>query len=150
MLFSSVAFSLILILFLEWIGDFLLQSRQIAERKSQEPRALLIHSILLTIPISIAGPIIGLPMIPFIWFLLFNMLIHAAIDWNIWKGYKFYLFYKTKREGGWQNDQEIIDHLKLIKKERLYAEDPIFYAFIGFDRFLHVSTIILLYIGFFK
>jgi len=132
---------LITILFLEWIGDFLLQSREMGKTKSEKPSVLIQHLVLLSIPLAVAGWVWGLDPIKWMWFLWLNAAIHGFIDWNIWKGYKYSVLSRLGLIG------MDLDHPPIKKQieEYRYYEDSWFYSTIGLDRFLHVATIIGLY-----
>ncbi len=106
---------------LHFIADFLLQSREVATNKSSNINYLLTHC-------GILGVVFILGLYSFIGFnaiilACLNTIIHGAIDWNIWKVYKYF---RRKED------------IKTFK----YWEDSLFYATIGFDQLLHSLTLI--------
>lgn len=116
---------LVLICFIHFIADFLLQSRTMALKKSKYPMWLVKHC-----------SIIFLCMLPFgIKFSLLNALIHGLVDWNLWNG--FSLFMK------WKTGYRMSENVEILGYK--YWEDSKFYAAIGLDQFLHYATIILLW-----
>lgn len=127
---------ILIILFLEWIGDFLLQSRGVAQKKSESLKHLFEHLFLLHLPIVFAGQMFGFNPYDWALFLWCNIIIHGIVDWNIWKGYKYLVQKRLK------GDEQALYNFKMRKD---YAQDEMFYATIGLDRFLHVGTIIVLY-----
>ena len=142
---------LIFILFFEYLGDFVFQSREIATKKSEDGDSLQAHlqilSAFLFVPVMIVlsqtfGFFGGIVLSFF--FCVANAIIHGVIDWNIWKLYKWIVYNRIKK----QNPSSIECALKEFKDDRLYADDPVFYNIIGLDRLLHVSTIIFLYFVF--
>lgn len=142
----ETAYLLIIVLLHEYIADFMLQSREMAQKKSEDVKVLLEHVLYIGCYLAGIGAIVAQDIPSGIYFALFNMVIHAIIDWNIWKGYKYLVFKRYEKQGGWSpksKKEEILEVLKNYKKQRMYAEDPVFYNFIGLDRFLHVSTLIL-------
>ena len=142
---------LIFILFFEYLGDFVFQSREIANNKSVDDRVLQKHLLILSSWLFVPVVIVLSQKYGAIWGVTFsfafcsgNALIHGVIDWNIWKIYKWIVFKRIKK----QNPSSIECALKEFKDDRLYADDPVFYNIIGLDRLLHVSTIIFLYFVF--
>ena len=89
-------------------------------------------------------------------FVLLNTLIHGVIDWNIWKLYKLSAWRRIQDklaieamrmdEAGSAMTYEIAQQRE---KEEIaawqYWEDHWFYATIGFDQLLHMSTIVVLW-----
>ena len=84
-------------------------------------------------------------------FCFYNSMIHAIIDGSIWNIYKRIVIYKLTR----QYDMSYKDEYKLTKeetnkrvgediKEYKFWQDGMFFDVIGFDQFLHISTIIIL------
>lgn len=119
---------LIYLFVLHFIADFILQSREMGKKKSQEFNWLVRH---LSIQFGIF--LIGLALFNVRYAVEFaglNALIHGLIDWNIWKFYKVsvYLRDKTATAETWR-----------------YWEDHLFYTTIGLDQLLHGATLIGLY-----
>ena len=102
---------------LHFIADFLLQSRQIATKKSENFRYLSEHCLILlfTFVLGIGWISNGVLLS------LTNMIVHGIIDWNIWRVYK-----KGK---SWDFE---------------YWKDATFYTIIGLDQLLHGLTLIVL------
>lgn len=72
-----------------------------------------------------------------------NAAVHAVIDWNIWRGYKFY----TRRMILAGRRPHLLT-VKRIPKDKdpmsvyMFQEDDNFYITIGFDQLLHALTIL--------
>jgi hypothetical protein len=112
---------LITILFIHWIGDFVAQTRWMAENKSKDNRALLLHvgiyAAVLFLGLSLfKGYVDHLPVNGLALFMAINVVIHLAID------------YCTSRLNTylWTN-QKIAP----------------FWWSIGFDQFLHNATLLI-------
>lgn len=121
------AFLLVYLYALHFVADFLLQSREMATKKSSDINVLFNHC-------AIQYWTIILGLCPFLGFgracvvSASNALIHGLIDWHIWKGYKWSVAKRdpTATPATWK-----------------YWEDHWFYTTIGFDQFLHISTLTL-------
>lgn len=128
------------ILFLHFFADFILQSREMGQKKSTEINVLLHHLLIIT-GIMFVGmfPFIGLGVENIVGFVLLNTLIHGVIDWNIWR------FYKLSVMKWMQNnpDHPAVKHYEATKEFK-YWEDHLFFTTIGLDQFLHAATIVLL------
>jgi hypothetical protein len=161
------ALGLVLILYVAYFADFKMQSRDIATRKSVNFEALNLH--VLTIIGTLFWPcwlVFGLKysapigFIMAMFFTVINGIIHGVIDWNIWKGYKKNVAKNIHQYFKEQSPDDIEERYPSLKdyteaelrsvfmKEKMYAEDKKFYDTIGFDGYLHVATIILLYAWF--
>lgn len=102
-----------------FVGDWVFQSRRIAQEKSSYINTLLYHLCIVTVALSV----------PFLIFtskntiyLIVNALLHGLIDWNIWKWYK-----------------------RRVPANFQYWKDKTFYNTIALDQFLHLTTIFLLF-----
>jgi len=114
-----MAMKLLLAFFIHFIADFILQSREMGEKKSSSFKWLSKHI-----------GIIFICFLPFgIEFALCNAFIHMLIDACIWNIYKITVYIRDK---------------KATKENWEYWKDGWFYDTIGFDQFLHGATIILL------
>lgn len=101
-----------------FVADFILQRREVGQKKSSSPRHLAEHIA-----------IIFVCFLPFgLQFALYNALIHAVIDASIWNLYKVVV--KIMHPGA--------DHTYK------YWTDHKFYATIGLDQLLHTLTIVYL------
>lgn len=130
--------SVIVLFFLHFIADFILQSREMGKNKSSHFPTLVKHCFI-QLAVFLIGGAAWLsylnPGAPFYIilivagkFALVNAIIHGVIDWNIWKGYKYFA---TKRAA------------KLaVPESYAYWEDHWFYTTIGLDQFLHAATIL--------
>lgn len=144
---------------LHFIADFLLQSREMGQKKSSELSWLLKHLAIQTGIIFIGlAPFVGL--IIALKFALLNSVVHGVIDWNVWKFYKLSAhkriikeiraeYLKKFGEPTWLDDQSIIEvGAPEMYKEKVtnwkYWEDHWFYTTIGFDQLLHTATLIIL------
>lgn len=117
----------ITVLVTHFISDFLLQPREMAKNKSSSFYWLFLHGTITFISFIVALSF----LFPFSYAVVFaclNALIHMGIDACIWRGYKYSV-------------------IKRFKKEELegfeYWEDSWFYHTIGFDQMLHMLTFIL-------
>ncbi|NVM46737.1 MAG: DUF3307 domain-containing protein [Candidatus Lokiarchaeota archaeon] len=110
---------ILLALLVHFVADFILQSREMGQKKSSSIKWLSLH-------ISI----IFICFLPFgLEFALYNALIHAIIDGSIWNLYKYSVYKRDKTA---------------TKETWKYYEDHWFYTTIGLDQFLHAATIVLL------
>lgn len=108
---------LIYVLFLHWIGDFMLQSRWMANNKSHDLSALGCHVWLYTAMLGSGVFITGrYERIDFVWFCGVNALLHFTTD-----------FFTSKATS------------YLWKKERVKD----FFSVVGFDQFLHTVALIV-------
>lgn len=124
--------SMIKLLFLHFVADFIFQSREMGKRKSIEFKWLLYH---LTIQFLVFLPFTN-------WkFALFNIIAHGIIDWNIWGLYKTFVHCRIQR-----NPQHILlsDDTESGTLGWNFWEDHWFFVTIGLDQFLHISTIVYL------
>lgn len=99
------------IIFAHYFGDWLLQSREMALKKSSDIYVLLEHLSMLFLPLFIASfvvfeinPITEVPTAIFtfqiVGWLFINLICHGIQDWFIWKiaGKHLMQFCKTKEE----------------------------------------------------
>lgn len=109
---------------LHFIADFVLQTREMAQKKSQEAiwliRHLLVQLIIIGLGLCFVAPWQTAWKIA-----ILNAIIHGLIDWNIWKMYKHFA-------------------LKRATADFKYYEDYWFYVTIGLDQLLHTSTLVML------
>jgi hypothetical protein len=107
--------NIIAILFVHWIGDFVLQSDWQAKNKSKNNAALIAHVSSYTIALLVYG-LLFLPVeLAYPWALI-NGFLHLCVD------------YVTSR---------INTHL--WSKGRVHD----FFVSVGFDQFLHIATLLL-------
>lgn len=132
----------IYVFFLHFIADFLLLSREMGKKKSEDVKVLLEHLGIQFLVMFIGLMFVAIPSIAFSISLL-NIVFHGLIDWNIWRLYKKFAHYRIKKG--------IDKHLQVSYGTReghvnewKYYEDHWFYATIGFDQFLHVSTLVMI------
>lgn len=125
---------LMYMMLIHFVADFLLQSREMGQKKSSEPIWLLRHILIQWIVFVLClFPVLGIAQA--IMFSTANMIIHGIIDWNIWRLYKVSVALR-------------FPELKLDPskaKDFKYWEDHVFYSTIGFDQMLHVLTLIGLF-----
>ena len=129
--------NLILLFISHFIADFLLQSREMGQKKSQYFKWLVDHlSIQYLVMLFFMLIITDWNWLISTTFSLLNALIHGIIDWYIWKAYKLHAIRIIRRD-------------KIKVRDFKYWEDYLFYTTIGFDQLLHYATIVGLY-GFFE
>ena len=140
---------IIYLLFLHFIADFILQSREMGKKKSESFEWLARH---LAIQLTVFFFGLGMSTDAF-YFAGANAIIHGVIDWNIWKLYKYSAHYRIvkylKSLTVYGNDPEDSPAYKAaydnwVKKWE-YWNDHWFYTTIGFDQLLHASTLVLLW-----
>lgn len=105
------------ILVAHWVGDFLLQTRQMATNKHKNPKWLGLHLLIYSLVILGAGQLL------FSWqvglgYAVFNGLLHLITD-----------FFTSKAAHKFQNNPRI------------------FYPIIGFDQMVHVICLYWTYIN---
>lgn len=130
---------LLSLLLLEYIGDFLLQSRYIALNKSKNLKVLGFHGLAIFLCLSIPAFWLGGSVI---YLAGAYTLIHCVQDWYIWNLYKYLLSKRFKKE---KIGYSFKTRAYLFELNKEYAEDKLFYDIIGLDRFLHIITLILLW-----
>lgn len=123
--------------FLHFVADFFFQSREMGQKKSSELLWLLVH-ILIQFFVFFIGLLYVLTPLAAYQIACANACLHGIVDWYIWKLYKWNVGIRLKRQ--FKDDEEAIqfhvDHWE-------YWKDKAFYTTIGFDQFLHMSTIVL-------
>lgn len=113
-------------LVLHFIADFLLQSNDMAIRKSQEVKVLLQH-VGIHLVVFFVGLVVLVGPLPAILVSLTNASFHAVIDWNIWRIFK-----------RWAASKGLL-------ATDIMANDSArhwFFVTIGFDQLLHALSII--------
>lgn len=136
---------LLALLSVHFVADFLLQPREMGKKKSSEPKWLAAHLAIQFTCFLLFG-----------WkFALANALIHGIIDWNIWRLYKLSAHLRIKRdvealaaishvEGVTFTEDDKRDSYNVAVKGWQFWEDHWFYATIGLDQLLHMSTLVVL------
>jgi len=123
-----------------FVADFLLQSREMGQRKSKEIKYLLKHlGIIHMMFVVPACLIMGLDQ--GIKFTFLNTFFHGIIDALIWKVYPLTVYYRRHKL------KHLFSPSSLVSSDMTfrYWEDKVFYSFIGLDQMLHYATIILLF-----
>ena len=118
-----------ILLGLHFVADFLLQPDWMAKQKSERFLVLLAHSAIQAAVVTL-GALVIMDAASAVRFGLVNAIIHGAIDWNIWRGYKLSVRMRDKTA---------------TKESWRYWEDHWFYVTIGFDQLLHGITLVALY-----
>lgn len=133
---------LLYVFFLHFIGDFYLQDRETARKKSLNKTWLFKHAAILYCVFQVGT--LAMWFLKGDWmyhyldtfgFSVGNVLIHALIDWNIWK---FYRLTVRLRNPHFLSEPEAAANWR-------YWEDHVFHLTLGFDQFLHAATLIVLY-----
>lgn len=141
-------------LFLHFLGDFILQPREMGRKKSSDMKYWAAHVgiQILTFLFGLwyfVGPDMALKIA------VANGLIHGLIDAFIWKGYALSVWKRRRGiaiRNNWNEKSEVFSQLSTrpkeaaayLKKNFKYWEDHWFYATIGLDQMLHTVTIVLL------
>lgn len=127
--------SLVLLIVIHVIFDFVLQSRETATNKSSNLKYLMPHLFMIFIGMTIFASLSGRyeTQNQAGIFIFGNVILHGLIDWNIWKLYKVFTYIQIKR-GKREN-------LFTITEDQVgdykYWEDATFYNFIAIDQALH-------------
>lgn len=147
---------LVVLLMAEYIGDFLLQSREMALTKSSDDKVLLRHVTIIFCTMVFFSIDFGLKVIPLA---LIYCFIHGVQDKVIWNGYKWWvkkriieIHEKVGKQANVSEEKKqewIKAALRRFESDKEYAEDKAFYDTIGLDRLLHVVTLVVLYAIFF-
>jgi hypothetical protein len=119
------------LLMLHFVADFLLQPREMGQKKSSEFKWLAGH---LAIQFAIFAPFTSIS------FAAMNCVFHGVIDWFIWRGYKALVYKRIHTD-----DQGFKSHSLLSNEgEWRFWLDKVFYDTIGFDQLLHGLTLVFL------
>lgn len=113
-------YQIILILFIHWVADFLLQTKRMATNKSKDNYWLFAHVLIYSITWFVIGAFF-FNVISVLLFTITTFICHFITD------------YVTSR---WTS--------KLYKQEKYYGF-PSFFSVIGLDQFLHFLQLILSY-----
>jgi hypothetical protein len=150
---------IIYLLILHFVSDFLMQSREMGEKKSSDLKFLLFHVLIifsvfyLGLNLYYAFDFSFLPNIlnlifqsdrisplNILYFCILNSVVHLVIDALIWNLYK--LYYKNQFNKMIEADSsKLFSHLRDNFK---YWKESSFYNTIGFDQLLHTATLIIL------
>ena len=134
---------IIYLFFLHFVSDFILQSREMGKKKSEDFFWLLNHILIILCVFSFGLLFTNLK------FVFINAIIHGIIDWNIWKLYKYFVMRRLYAPGPSSPENDPA-HPLMVKETWKYWEDSWFYATIGLDQLLHFTTIVILYEWMFK
>lgn len=161
----TILIPLIIILIAEYVGDFLLQSREMALNKSKKITTLLMHLYCIGCCLIIGfGAVSYWYVIPLMVALKFTglyCLVHGVQDWFIWKGYGAIVHRRIMKQieaggkvgctptDGFQVKNLFDISITAFMRDKDYAEDKVFYDIIGLDRLLHILTLVILYGVFF-
>lgn len=66
----------LLLVWLHFLGDFIMQSSYMAINKSKSNKVLLLHVTIYGLPFTLAGVLLGIP-----WFGPINAVLHFMTDW---------------------------------------------------------------------
>lgn len=108
------------ILIAHWVGDFVCQTRHMADNKSKDIKVLLKHLGILHFWLGIVVLVHDWHML---WLLIPNAIIHGLIDWNLWKPYK-----------------------ARVPKNHEYWKDHDFWTILGLDQCIHMVTYAVLFL----
>ena len=117
------------LLLLHFIGDFVFQSRRIAENKSSDFRVMIHHCLILAAVFGV-GMFSVIPSFDaWMCFILALFGTHYLQDTFVWRSYKWLMTQRYRSE--------------LDKFE--YWKDSGFWSTIGFDQMFHVATLYFLW-----
>ena len=124
-----------------FLADWVFQPPKMGREKSNNINTLGLH-ILIIFATVFAGALFHLDFITALLLSALNAATHAIIDWNIWRGYKYYVYFKNRHLEPVLGRQGLINKLKRTHK---YWIDPVFGYILGFDQLLHF---VILYVIF--
>lgn len=120
--------SLVLLIVIHVVFDFVLQSRNTAKNKSSSFSYLAGHLFIILFGLLLYGVLCGYTKEQGLYFAILNTIAHGLIDWNIWRLYKL----------------SVARRYPSADMSFEYYNDSMFYNFIAFDQALHGFC----YIGF--
>jgi len=123
------------LLFLNFIGDWILQSPKMGKEKSEKKSVLFSHIGIIFATLFFGGIIFVNPEKMFL-IAVINTALHGIIDWNIWNLYKYSIKYRHP-------DKSMLELKQEYETERKYAIDPFFGYILGFDQLLHVVILVI-------
>ena len=138
---------LIILFVVHFLSDFVLQTRSMGKKKSEDVSILTLHFLVILIAFFFAGIFIFREwVVPGEQALILAGAIagiHSLQDWFIWRGYKNIVKIRlmNKFSGGHTSTRYVRDRLN----DWEYWEDKLFYDTIGLDQLLHYVTITLIY-----
>ncbi len=134
----------ILLLLSHFLGDWIFQSREIAENKSKKLYVLFVHLLYVHLTLfPICFYILNYNISNTLFLLSINLVLHGLIDWNIWKLYPRII--KTSFQKKYTEEDVVNLKLEEFMKYNLYAKNYMFYTFIAIDQFLHLSILFYLF-----
>jgi Protein of unknown function (DUF3307) len=164
---------LVFVMLLHFIADFLLQSREMANKKSTELKWLFKHlgiqfgvffvgmtwAVLnFFIMVTSNNPFVPQYSLKTMFFAacihgfafsFVNALIHGMVHWNIWKLYKLSAWWRIRKivirkHGTWTQPPEEDVNIKAETANWRYWEDYWFWVTVGLDQTLHIITLFVL------
>ena len=137
---------LIILFGTHFISDFVLQTRSMGKKKSEDVSILALHFLVILISFFIVGIFIFREwVVPGEQALILAGAIagiHSLQDWLIWRGYKNIV--KVQLVNELDNKCGLVN-VRAKVTEWKYWEDKWFYDTIGLDQLLHYVTITLVY-----
>lgn len=145
---------------IHFVADFLMQSREMGQKKSSEwrwlARHLLIQFSFFLFGLGVFSLFAEISAQAMLLIPILNTIVHGIIDWNIWNLYKLSAHIRIKKDLAILDKiivrDPMIDHEGLMKeaydeevKNWQYWNDHWFYSTIGLDQLLHCLTIIGLF-----
>lgn len=127
---------MVYLFFLHFLADFVFQSREMGEKKSDNINYLMLHVAIQWFTIFI-GLMYFLTPIKAYQLATAIASVHGIVDAFIWRWYKYDV---SNRINAKYTDEESAQFASL---NWAYWKDKRFYSTIGFDQFLHYSTIVL-------
>lgn len=169
----AIGIKLAYIFLLHFIADWALQSKEMSRNKSLKLSVLLQHASIHLAVFSI-GLLFVTSLKLALMFALANAVVHAFVDWYIWRGYKISVILrahllipveKWKEWGVMDKPKRVIGFLtgysaavkffnstelgqkimNYLVTEFKYWDDYIFGFMLGFDQFLHAATLVIIF-----
>lgn len=134
---------LVYMFFLHFLADFVLQSREMGKKKSENVRMLGLHLL-----IQFCVMFMGLGIVTHVTTAMLiassNAVVHGVIDWNIWRLYKVSAHYRIIKDFPSSGAKSLEDYYNKRVADWTYWEDHLFYTTIGADQLAHIATLTLL------
>lgn len=165
----SIGLKLAWVFILHFIADWALQSKEMSRNKSLKVKVLLQHASIHLAVFSI-GLLLIVPAQSALMFSLANAVVHAFVDWYLWRAYKISVILrkhllipkekwdewgmaprKAKLQGFDSQVKELTSTdigakiMNYLMTEFKYWDDYFFGFMLGFDQMLHAVSLVLIF-----